>query len=352
MTGRSLSDPALKLRPLDADEARWDRFVLSSSDGTFFHLSRWKRLVSDVFRHTPHYLMVTEADEIRGVLPLFEVRGWRTGRVLISVPYAVYGGICGTEPMARDTLLAGAQELAKRQGCRYVELRNRANPIPGLATREHFATFVRSLEPDPDRIFATLPGKRRNMIRRAIREGLQSRSGWAPLKEFHDVYLRNRRRLGAAPFPRRLFEAIRDRFGKHASLLTVWHRGRVVGGVISFYYGNRVLPYYAASLPATSTLAVNDYLYWELMRRSCIDGYQVFDFGQSDPGSGTWDYKRYWGFEPEPMPYQYVTPKGHDALDPVGGGIGRRTFVELWKRLPLSVTRTVGPFLIRRLPLY
>jgi hypothetical protein len=96
------------------DGDAWDRFVRSSPDGTVFHLSAWKRIVTDVFRHTPHYLLAIEGDEIRGALPLFEVRGLLTGRVLISTPYAAYGGLCGTDPAARAALLARARELAEQ----------------------------------------------------------------------------------------------------------------------------------------------------------------------------------------------------------------------------------------------
>ena len=337
---------------LDAEETGWDEFVRSSPHGTVFHLSAWMRVVAHVFGHTPHYLMARTGHEIQGVLPLFEVRGLLTGHVLMSTPYAAYGGLCGTQPAARDALLARAGQLAKERSARYVELRQRFDPVPELVTRQFFVTFIKLLDPDPEANFASLPRKRRAMIRQGWKNGLESRRGWEALTTFHDLYTRNRRRLGSPPFPLRLFRAIRDFFGEETGLLTIWHADRMVAGVLSFYYGDQVIPYYGASLPGASRLAVNDYMYWELMRESCLDGRRQFDFGQSHKGSGTYEYKRHWGFKPTPVPYQYLSGEGRRF--PTGGGSSPylRHLTHAWRLLPLSITRRAGPFLIRRLPLH
>lgn len=340
----------LEIRRLDDDEAGWDRFVRSAGDASVFHLSAWRRVVSQVFRHVPHYLAAMGGDEIRAVLPLFEVRGLLTGRILVSTPYSAYGGLCGTDPAARTALLDSARRLAEETGCRYVELRH-LHAVPGLPTRSLFATFLKPLDPDPDANLAVLPRKRRAMIRRGISEGFESRRGWEPLPAFHDLYVRNRHRLGSPPFPAGHFEAIRDEFGEEAGLLTIWQGRRLVAGVLSFFFRDHVVPYYGASLPGGPRTAVNDFLYWELMRTACLDGCRVFDFGQSHPGSGTWAYKRHWGFEPTPVPYQYLASDGRaPATGPPDAGFG--LLKGIWRRLPLSVTRRVGPFLARRLPLH
>lgn len=341
---------ALTVDRLRADGDAWDRFVLSSPDGTVFHLSAWKRIVAEVFRHTPHYLVAIEDEEIRGVLPLFEVRGLLTGRVLVSTPYAAYGGLCGADPAARSALLDRAGELAAELGSRYVELRTRFDPIRGLPTRSSFVTFVKRIDPDPDANFAALSRKRRHMIRRGIRDGLEGRTGWEPLADFHDLYARNRRRLGSPPFPRRLFERIRDELGERAGLLTIWRGRRMVAGVLSLYYRDQVIPYYGASRPGT--VAVNDFMYWELMRAACLEGRRVFDFGQSHAGSGTYDFKRHWGFEPVPVPYQYLSATRDRVPDLDPSSATLRALRKAWRFLPLAVTRRVGPFLIRRLPLH
>jgi FemAB-related protein (PEP-CTERM system-associated) len=330
----------------------WDGFVRSSPDGTIFHLLAWRRVVEEVFRHAPHYLFATRNGEIRAVLPLFEIWGLLAGHVLISVPYSVYGGLCGSDPDARMALLDKAKELAEQLKVRYVELRHLHAPAPHLPTTSFFDTFVILITDSPDANMANIPRKRRAMIREGIRRGLEARRGWEPLSEFYEIYARNRQRLGAPPFSLRLFEAVRDHLGLEAQLLTVWREGRMAAGVISFLYHDRVMPYYGAALPEAFPLAVNDFMYWELMRESCLLGFRIFDFGQSHSGSGTYEYKRHWGAMPEPLAYQYLLNSDTTFPQSSPSSPRRRPLIAAWKCLPLPLTKWIGPVLIRRLPLH
>lgn len=333
------------------EESAWDRFVRSSPGGTVFHLSTWKRVVEDVFRHTPHYLLAFEGGEIRGVLPLFEIRGLLSGHVLISVPYGVYGGLCAADAAARKALLNEARRLALRNRVRHIELRHRYEPEPGLPTKSLYVSFAKPLDADPDMNFAAILRKQRRFVRKGIKQGLEGRRGWEPLAEFYEIYAANMQRLGSPPFPRRLFEAIRDHFGREAQLLTIWHEGRMVSGVISFFYEDQVMPYYAGALQEAFALAVNDFMYWELMRGACLAGYRVFDFGRSRQGSGSYNFKRHWGFEPQPLAYQYVLVGSHKIPNVNPSNPRFRPLIGVWKRLPLPVTKWVGPTLTRWLPL-
>ena len=333
-----------------ASEDDWDAFVDAAPDGTPFHRIAWKRVVEEVFGHTPHYLVAIADGGIRGVLPLFDVRGLRSGHVVLSLPYASYGGFCGSDPEACRVLLDAARRLGERLGARYVEVRQRGRSLPDLPTRRPFATFVKELDERPDANFQALPPKRRTMIRKGTQRGLEARGGWNPLAAFYELYAIHRRGLGAPPFPLRMFEAIRDRFGAAAELRTVWHGGTLVGGVVSLFHRDRVMPYYSASLPEARALAVSDFMYWDVMRTACLAGCRTFDFGESHEGSGTWLFKRLWGFEPEPIAYQYVLVR--DREPPAREPSRPNPLVEVWKHLPLELTKWLGPSVIRWMPLY
>jgi FemAB-related protein (PEP-CTERM system-associated) len=332
------------------DEGAWDRFVRSSPDGTVFHLSAWKRVVEDVYRYTPHYLAAVEGGEIRAVLPLFELRGLIAGHVLVSVPFAVYGGLCGADADARRAIVDEARRLGERLGVRHVELRHLHRAEPGIPTKSLYVSFSRALDPDPDVNWAAIPGKQRRWIRKGIKHGLEARRGWEPLAEFYDIYARNLRRLGSPAFPRHALEAMRDHFGKEAQLLTVWHEERLVAGVLAFFFENRVLPYYGASHEDALSLGVNDFMYWELMREAGLAGYRVFDFSRSREGSGSYAFKRHWGFEPSPLAYQYVLVRGERIPNLSPSNPKLRLFIETWKRLPVPVVKWAGPGLTRWLP--
>jgi len=333
------------------DAEAWDRFVASSPDGTIFHLVRWKQVVQEVFHHTPYYLLAEDNGTIKGILPLFKVRGLLTGRVLVSTPYAVYGGVCASGPEASGALLSAARDLAAHHRARYVELRQLNQPHNDLPTKTLYSTFVRELDADPEVNFEAVPRKQRRMVRQGAKHGLSARQGWEFLPEFYDIFLASRQHLGSPPFPLQLFESIRDRFGKQAQLLTAWHEEQAVAGVISFFHGDRVMPYYGAALPRAFALAANDFMYWEVMREACLAGFRKFDFGRSRAGSGSYDFKRHWGFAPQPLAYQYVLRDGNAMPNISPSNPKLRYFIRGWKQLPLPVTRWLGPSLTRWLPL-
>lgn len=333
------------------EENAWDQFVRSSSDGTVFHLSAWKRVVERAYRLTPHYLIAREGTEIRAILPLFELKGLLSGHVLVSVMYGVYGGLCGADACARNVLLDEARKLGIRLGVRYIELRHLHEPAPDLPTKSLYSAFAKPLDPDPEVNLAAIPRKQRRMVRQGIKNGLEARRGWEYLDRFYEVFVINKRRLGSPAFPRQVFEAVRDYFDKDAELLTVWHDGRLVAGVISFFYKDRVMPFYGAALPEALPLAANDFMYWDLMREACLAGYRVFDFGRSREGTGPYNFKRHWGFEPKPLSYQYVMVNGGEIPNISPGNPRLHLFIETWKRLPLPLTRWIGPALTRWLPL-
>ena len=80
----------------DGDAAacvRWDEFVAACPAATFFHRSGWQRLIREIFRHRTYFLYAERAGVVEGILPLAHVRSLLFGNGLISLPFAVYGGI-------------------------------------------------------------------------------------------------------------------------------------------------------------------------------------------------------------------------------------------------------------------
>ena len=156
--------------------------------------------------------------------------------------------------------------------------------------------------------------------------------------------------LGSPVFPRKLFHAIAHECGKDCELLTIWKDDGMVAGVLTLLHEDQVLPYYGGALREAFQYAVNDFMYWELMCHAAKAGFRVFDFGRSREGTGPYDFKRHWGFEPEPLPYQYVLLNGAELPNLSPSNPKMRLAIETWKRLPLSLTKRLGPALTKYLP--
>ena len=79
-------------------------------------------------------------------------------------------------------------------------------------------------------------------------------------------------------------------------------------------------------------------------------GYKIFDFGRSKKDTGPYHFKRHWGFEPRPLPYQYYlnNVKELPNISPANPRYKRR--IELWKKLPLWATKMIGPQIVKYIP--
>ena len=339
---------ALRIEPYDGAASEWDAFVAAAAGGTFFHCIGWKDVLEGCFGFRPHYLVARRGGAMVGALPLFAVGGGLLGRSLLSLPFAVEGGICGGDSAARAALEAAAIEIQRSTAARSLELRDGLDSGPFQVREGTYFRFRRALAPTDEENMAAIPRKQRRMIRVAQGKGLTSSFDRRHLDAFHDLYARSVRNLGSPVFAPRYFRALLDRFPDHSSLLTIWNGGTPVAGVLSFYFRDVVMPYYSGSRREFRDLAANDFMYWELMRDARARGCGVFDFGRSKKDTGAFAFKCHWGFEPEPLRYRVHVENGAAAADQPASDGSVQLLRRTWRHLPLPLTKLVGPFLIRR----
>ncbi|WP_443134934.1 FemAB family XrtA/PEP-CTERM system-associated protein [Halorhodospira sp. M38] len=340
------------LRVVPLDEQRfpdWDAFVEGHPQATFFHRAGWARVLNQVFGHEPHYLLAERDGRVEGVLPLARVRSRLFGDALISTPFCVYGGLVAENEATVAALDQAACEHAEALGVDHLEYRHTRRRFPARPARtDLYATFRRPIAPDAESNLLAIPRKQRRMVRQGIKSGL--RSDWdADASRFYPIYAGSVHRLGTPVFPRRYFRILKEVFGEDCRILTASKGREPLASVLAFYFRDEVLPYYGGGLPEARKAAAYDFLYWELMRRGCEAGAQIFDFGRSKQGTGAFSFKRNWGFEPEPLAYEYHLVRGsgipdHNPLNP-----RYQRAIRWWRRLPLPVANLLGPLVIRSL---
>ena len=76
------------------EEQLWDDFVRSSAAGTLCHLTGWTNIVENVLGHRCFKFVALRKGAITGVFPIGWIRNKIFGDCLVSLPLAVYGGIC------------------------------------------------------------------------------------------------------------------------------------------------------------------------------------------------------------------------------------------------------------------
>ncbi len=339
-----------RLQPGDARAAAaWDAYVLACPQATFFHRAGWQRILRDVFKHDAYFLYATEGDRITGVLPLGHVKSLLFGTSLTSLPFAVYGGVAADDEASAAALEAEAQRLAQQLGVQHLELRNLQRRHPEWPEQDLYVTFRKAILPDEEANMLAIPRKQRAMVRKGIKNGLKS-SIDANADRFFELYADNVHRHGTPAMPRRYFDALLEVFAPDCEVLTVTGAdGRLLSSVLSFYFRDEVLPYYAGDDEAARDLAANDFKYWELMRRACARGLKVFDYGRSKQGTGSFAFKKNWGFEPQPLHYEYRLYKRDAVPQNNPSNAKYKLMIETWRRLPIGFANWLGPFVVRNL---
>ncbi|WP_018873794.1 FemAB family XrtA/PEP-CTERM system-associated protein [Thioalkalivibrio sp. ALJ16] len=347
---RAHGSGALQIHTLTpADHDRWDAFVAYCPQATFFHRAGWSTVLEQAFGHETYFLYAEADGIIQGVLPLARIRSRLFGHSLSSLPFCVYGGIAAVNEAAAEALDTRAQALARSLGVDFLEYRQRAPRHTDWPTKsELYVTFRRTLDPDVEANMNAIPRKQRRMVRKGIKAGLVSEIE-RDIDRFYPIYAANVRRMGTPVFGRQYFRTLLEVFGDACDVLTVTHDGEAVASVVSFWFRDEVLPYYGGGTPRAREVAGYDFLYWELMRRACEAGYRVFDFGRSKRDTGSFSFKKNWGFEPQPLYYEYDLVRAREMPDVNPLNPKYRYFIKAWQSLPLPVANWLGPKLARSL---
>ena len=343
----------LSIKQLDdrdpAAVARWEGFVATAPAATFFHRAGWRKLLSEVFGHRTWFLYAERGGAIVGVLPLAQVKSLLFGNSLVAMPFAVYGGVVSGDAEVTAALEAEAERLARELGVAHLEYRNIDARHDDWPTQDLYVTFRKEIQSEEEANMLAIPRKQRAMVRKSIKNGLRGEID-RDAERFFALYADNVRRHGTPAMPRRYFDALLSEFGKDCEVLTIVKPdGTPVSSVMSFYFRDEVLPYYAGDAVAARELAANDFKYWELMRRACQRGLKVFDYGRSKVGSGSYSFKKNWGFEPRPLHYEYRLYKAEGIPQNNPNNPKYKLMIATWRRLPIGLANFLGPFIVRNL---
>jgi FemAB-related protein (PEP-CTERM system-associated) len=342
------SDSLSVVELADSSRARWDAFVRECPAATFFHLSGWQKVIERAARHRTHFLMAERAGRIEGVLPLAEVRSSLFGHALISTPFCVYGGVAATSAAAGAALEAAAAARAAELGVGYLELRNITATRSDWPKKDLYVTFRKRISDNEEQNMNAIPRKQRAMVRQGIKAGLAGELDTG-VDRFFRAYSESVRNLGTPVMSRRYFETLREEFGEACEVLTIVRQGVLVASVMSFYFRDEVLPYYGGGTSQAREYAGNDFMYWDLMCRAARRGVRVFDYGRSKRETGSYKFKRHWGFEETPLDYQYHLVRSGEVPNLSPTNPKYQLMINAWRRMPLPLANALGPMVARYL---
>jgi FemAB-related protein (PEP-CTERM system-associated) len=339
------------IRELDRQrEPAWDEFVFRDRNGTFFHRSGWKHVIESAFGHRTYYLLAERDGALTGVLPLVHLKSILFGNRLVSVPFGVYGGPLAAERESAALLVDHSIGLANRLGVDSIEFRARAPVAPAWTVRSDlYATFRKPISENAEANLKAVPRKQRAVIRKSLENGLRSTIDDDPAR-FYQIYSASVRSLGTPVFSPKYVRELKRVFKDDLEIATILDNDDVVlSSVLSFFFRDEVLPYYGGGSLRARQRGAYDFMYWKVMSRGVERGARLFDFGRSKFGTGSFSFKKNWGFDAEPLTYQYWVRSGHRVPDLNPLNPKYHLMINAWKRLPLPLANLLGPPLARRI---
>lgn len=370
----------------DSDRELWDGYVRKHPDASLYHLFAWRNVIRRTYRHETYYLMLVNCDEavggdpsrpdekrrsvkgILGVLPLVHFQHPLFGNSLVSLPFVDGGGILANSREAEEHLLREVFRLGRKIGAKRVELRYEqpreicdaaslscnegSRESLEVATRTDKARMLLRLPDSSDMLMQSFKSKLRSQILKPMKEGLTSKTGGVELLEdFYRVFLINMRDLGSPVHSRKLMMHVLSEFAEQSRIFVVYKLGEPVASALVVGFDKVLRNPWASSLRKYAPLSPNMLLYFCMLEFACDNGYRVFDFGRSTKGEGTYKFKQQWGAVPAQLYWQYFSLGGRLPNPESVGQKKRQAATYLWKKLPIVLTRIIGPSIRKHISL-
>jgi len=332
-------------------QALWDQFVRSHHGTSFYHLFGWKKINEDNFGHKTFYLAAMREQRIVGIFPLVFINSLLFGKILSSMPFVNYGGICAEDAEAEGALIEEAKKITQTYGIRYLEIRSIRKLEFSLPTSEHKISMTLSLDSDPDTLWNGFKSKHRTNIRRVYKEGISVKQGGVELlNDFYQILSESWKSLGTPIYRKSYFHNLFDVFGDAVGIFVTELHGKPIAVAFNGYFKDTVEGMWAGSLQEHRHLQPNYVLYWEMMKDSCEKGFLHYHLGRSTAGSGAEEFKKKWNAIPQQLYWQYYLHKSEQIPQLNVGNPKFQLAIKAWQKLPTPVTQWIGPLVSKYIP--
>lgn len=368
----------------DSDRELWNGYVCNHPEASLFHLFGWRDVIHRTYGHETYYLMAVQggmdatarsAEGSRhlvhntvGILPLIHFKHKIFGNSLVSLPFLDGGGTLADCKEAEESLLSEAIRLGLKIGANRIELRceqavagcddmnslgSKGSHVPlNVVKRSNKVRMLLKLPGSSDVLLKSFKSKLRSQINKPLKEGCTSSIGGLELLEdFYRVFLINMRDLGSPVHSMDLMRHVLGELSERARIIVVYKSEEPVASALVIGFNKILRNPWASSDHKYASMGPNMLLYLRMLEYGCDNGYQVFDFGRSTIGEGTYRFKEQWGAVPAPLYWYYISLDGK-SLDPESSGTERfEKAMHYWRKLPLIVTKIIGPSIRKHISL-
>jgi FemAB-related protein (PEP-CTERM system-associated) len=337
-----------------AHDAIWNAYVRSSPDASFYHRAEWRAVNERCFGHHTCYLAAVSEGGIAGIFPLVRLRSLMFGNIACSLPFVNFGGPVADSEQIEHALLDEAARVAAEWGVDYLEIRSRHHLGDRYPAADHKVSLSVELAPDAGTVWDGFKAKAgpRQEIRRGYHNGFTAAFGGEELlDEFYAVLSESWRDLGTPIYGKSYLRTVLETFPQDTRICVVRASdGTPAAGALCGYHRDVAEGMWLGMRERYRRGMAGYVLYWELLKDACERGYRRFHLGRSTARSGGEQFKRKWNAQTTQLYWHYILRNRRDVPQ-LNVSNGRfRLAIAAWRRLPVAVTRQIGPAIARSIP--
>lgn len=328
----------------------WNQFVRSSPRASFYHRAEW-RAINEQLGHKTCYLAAMAGNRVVGVLPLVRLKSLLVGSIACSMPFVNYGGPAGESDEIEQQLLTAAAAVADEWGVEYLEIRSQRHLGDQYPSSDHKVSMTIALEPDPEVVMGRFKREQRSEIRRALKRGFTTRFGPDLVDDMYAVLCDSWRELGTPIFDVAYLKAVVAAFPGATRVCVVYDAsGKPAAAAFDGIHNGTVEGMWLGMRAEYRQQLVGYVLYWELIKHACELNATSFHLGRSTKDSGGEQFKKKWNAHAMQLHWHYVL-RTRSELPALNTSNPKYQFaINTWRRLPVSVTKLIGPYISRSIP--
>lgn len=328
----------------------WDSYVESSPDVIAWHSWDWSQVLIQHYGCRFYPIAAYDGGRIRGILPLYHVKTFRSGDALMSIPYVVAGGAVADSEEGRQALLAKAIDIARETNIHKLTLKQYKVRIAGdLFTEEGYYNRELTLSPDINAVWNSISAENRAKVEQSRAHQFTLEYPSKDLDRFYRMLLRDQHAAGVPCMSKSWVRRLYDTGMYEISLLK--QGSEIVAGTMVKKFKDTVSFPFTCLAGTTPRHLLGAYsLYWQIIERLATEGIRICHSGRIPNTDQALPYRLGWGGTKYPYLYQYYGVAGQKTEFAEKRGRKRELFETVWKHIPVPVARMLAPPIVKQFP--
>ncbi len=331
-------------------EEKWEDYVAVHPYSIAWQSYEWSNVLKKNYKSDFFPIAACDGHKICGILPLYHLKPPFSHDLLISVPYAVAGGIVADSDVTRNLLLEKAIEISRQyNSCRIILKQYKIKVEGELQTDGNFYNRELDISGDIGALWDTLDDRNKEKIEEAAKQKPILDYPSKDIDSFYTILLNHHHRSGIPCASKKWIRTLVA--SKMYSFALLKHGNNVVAGTMLKEFKKTVSFPLTCMVDSTDNSMLFAYsLYWQLIKLYASKGFKIAHSGRIPNNDDTYAYRLGWGGDKHNYYYQYYPASTSKTEFSTKRGRKRKVFEECWKKLPRSVVRLIGPQIVKRFP--